>query len=945
MGTDDTPKIGIQHQDIGRKAVDLGLLTPKQLRDVIAKISATPNADLSDSKSLAAALVSMGLLSQRQVDSLSEETAVRIKSVGKYRIIKKLGHGGMGVVFEAVDSELGRTVALKMIRSNTTDPQEAAVDEERFIREARLSANVPKHPNIVGVYEAGLLEGKHYIAMEYIEGSQLSDWRQKESPSLRLQIGVLRDVALAVDHAHRHNIIHRDLKPQNILIDAKGSPHVTDFGLAKQARQDASLSLSGAGRVTGTPTYMSPEQATGRRDVDHRADVWALGVMMFEMLTGRPPFKGESPVDVMVKAANEPVPAPSKVIREGTHVAFDQTLERICLKALARDRKDRYASARAFADDLGRWLKGQTVVIKPPPVSTRSAWALGATIFGGLTAIVVLVVLLAPSSPSPEELASRKSLKARELVAQGRRLLGKGKYADALVAFGDASKEDPANAAAAAGKAEAEEKIAGSRKTAAAPPSASAQEAIRNAREHARANPNDVEVQIHNWEQARTAAAGTPLASEAEAGYTAAVEKRRASIAAELRDLDATVAGFREVEYFWRARDALASAAGRRAHPDWEKAIRTRQEDLQKHVASTYEKVEQDAAAAKRTNDSAGVAKLRTRVALWKWADLGERLDESLSRISPPSHDAPPPVPPSGMAELAPLKAHQKGINSLAFSPRGNAVITSGYDKSIRHWDLAGHVPPKKLLDGTTVFGVAYSPDGRWVAAGLEDGTIMLWDTVKYQGRPCTGHSAAVIDVAFSADSRSLASASVDGTARVWDTAGASLKAKFEGHPRGAICAAFSPDGKVLAVGSAGSMIRVWDLASGQERRSFSEGIGGSTRAVAFSPDGKLLASGGEDSRLNVWELDSNQVRCIAAKSTLITGVGFSLDGRWICAAWKEGVLGLWDAVSGEPRAIFKEEEGFYSMALAPKGDLLAGGTGSGRLRIWQLPASKSPSK
>src|SRR6185436_8007706 len=157
MGVDDTPKIGLQYQDIGRKAVDLGLLTPMQLRDVISKISATPNADLSDPRALAAALVSMGLLSQRQVDSLREETAVRMKSVGKYRIIKKLGHGGMGVVFEAVDSELGRTVALKMIRSTTTDPQEAAIDEERFIREARMSANVPKHPNIVGVYEAGLL--------------------------------------------------------------------------------------------------------------------------------------------------------------------------------------------------------------------------------------------------------------------------------------------------------------------------------------------------------------------------------------------------------------------------------------------------------------------------------------------------------------------------------------------------------------------------------------------------------------------------------------------------------------------------------------------------------------------------------------------------------------------------------------------------------------------
>ena len=174
---------------------------------------------------------------------------------GKYRLLRELGHGAMGIVYEATDTALKRKVALKMmVPGNRPDPME----DERFVREGQLYAKLPRHPNIVGVYEAGLLDGRRYLSMELIQGQAMSNWRKTGSVTIRQQVKLLHDVALAVHHAHEHNVIHRDLKPENVLVDAKHRPFVTDFGLAKSLGHDVSMSLTVAGLVVGTPAYMSP---------------------------------------------------------------------------------------------------------------------------------------------------------------------------------------------------------------------------------------------------------------------------------------------------------------------------------------------------------------------------------------------------------------------------------------------------------------------------------------------------------------------------------------------------------------------------------------------------------------------------------------------------------------------------------------------------------------
>src|SRR5436190_858435 len=180
---------------IGQRAVEVGLITANQLRDVLMELTRIAGGPAD----VGAALVNKGLLSAAQLDALS---GTALKRLGKYVIVRELGRGGMGVVYEAEDSELDRRVALKMLLGSLhSDPGESALEEERFVREARLSANLPKHPQIIGVYEAGILEGRRFIAMEYIEGQQLSEWRRQGSITMRQQITVLRDTAMAVDHA------------------------------------------------------------------------------------------------------------------------------------------------------------------------------------------------------------------------------------------------------------------------------------------------------------------------------------------------------------------------------------------------------------------------------------------------------------------------------------------------------------------------------------------------------------------------------------------------------------------------------------------------------------------------------------------------------------------------------------------------------------------------
>jgi serine/threonine protein kinase len=276
-----------------------------------------------------------------------------------YEILGELGRGGMGVVYKARQINLGRIVALKTILAGA---HASASELARFRWEAEAIARV-HHPNIVQVYEVGETDGLPYFSLEFCGGGSLEQRLTEPMPD-RQAVELVRTLAHAVHAAHQAGIIHRDLKPANVLLDEDGTPKITDFGLAKKTEGGQGLTQSGA--VMGTPSYLAPEQAGGHANrVTTQADVYALGAILYRCLTGRPPFQGDTVMDTLMQVLQRPPELPS-IIRHG----IDRDLELICLKCLEKDPARRYPSADALAADLGHWLDGTPVSVRPPALTT-----------------------------------------------------------------------------------------------------------------------------------------------------------------------------------------------------------------------------------------------------------------------------------------------------------------------------------------------------------------------------------------------------------------------------------------------------------------------------------------------------------------------------------------------------------------------------------------------
>jgi serine/threonine protein kinase/tetratricopeptide (TPR) repeat protein len=284
----------------------------------------------------------------------------RLPEIAGYELIELLGEGGMGVVYKSRQLGLNRLVAVKMIR---TDRRGTADRLARFRTEAEAVARL-RHPNIVQIFEIGEANGAPFVSLELLEGSSLDDKLATTPQPGRAAAELLITLANAVQVAHDEGIIHRDLKPSNILFSKDGVPKITDFGLAKL---DADSRLTEPGQIMGSPSYMAPEQARGEaRNVGRPADLYALGAILYEMLTGRPPFKGETPIETVHQVINDDVVPPSRLVSK---IARD--LETICLHCLNKEQSRRYRSAAALADDLRRYLSGRTIQARPTPFWER----------------------------------------------------------------------------------------------------------------------------------------------------------------------------------------------------------------------------------------------------------------------------------------------------------------------------------------------------------------------------------------------------------------------------------------------------------------------------------------------------------------------------------------------------------------------------------------------
>jgi eukaryotic-like serine/threonine-protein kinase len=332
-----------------------------------------------------------------------------VRYFGDYEIRRVVGRGAMGVVYEARQVSLNRPVALKMIKAGVLADE---AELRRFQNEAEAVALLD-HAGIVPVYEVGEHEGQRYFSMKLIEGGNLGEQIEKLKADPKGSATLLAETAEAVHHAHMRGILHRDLKPANILVDPEGHPHVTDFGLAKRVEGGAEMTQSGA--ILGTPAYMSPEQATGRRaSITTATDVYGLGAILYALLTGKAPFGGDSVIETLDAVRNRPPDSPKKF---NTHVPRD--LETICLKCLAKDPYRRYASAHALADDLNNWLNSRPISARRVGAMERAwLWCKRKPAVAALAASVVLASVVGTASVIAVQTRANRLLARKNLDLQ-----------------------------------------------------------------------------------------------------------------------------------------------------------------------------------------------------------------------------------------------------------------------------------------------------------------------------------------------------------------------------------------------------------------------------------------------------------------------------------------------------------------------------------------------
>jgi eukaryotic-like serine/threonine-protein kinase len=365
---------------LGKRALERGFLTPVQLQKAIVENCRRQGEAGASGGSLGFFLLSKGYLTPEQLAELMRSEPSSVSSApkppavqtpaapvspfaaakervrfGKFQILRELGRGSMGEVLEAYDTTNGRRVALKRPFIKRQSGMVGPKDEERFLVEASIAGLLPPHPNLLQVYESGKIDGQCFIAMEVVDGLTMFAWRK--TATFRQEVDIILQVAEGIHHAHEYGVIHRDLKPQNVMIHPEGRAVVMDFGLAKSTQWAGSVSLTPLGYIVGSPGYMSPEQAASIRNVDRRTDLYSLGVMLYQALTGRKPFEGRTAMEILLKMEQDSVRRPTEIMRAGLNPVLYQDLETVCMKALQRNPRDRHATAKRFSEALIRAME------------------------------------------------------------------------------------------------------------------------------------------------------------------------------------------------------------------------------------------------------------------------------------------------------------------------------------------------------------------------------------------------------------------------------------------------------------------------------------------------------------------------------------------------------------------------------------------------------------
>jgi WD40 repeat protein/serine/threonine protein kinase len=850
--------------------------------------------------------------------------------IGPYKLLQQLGEGGMGTVFMAEQTRpVQRVVALKLIKAGMDSRAVLA----RFEAERQALA-LMDHPNIAKVFDAGTTDrGLPYFVMELIKGVPIMKYCDDHQLTCGARLELFVSVCQAVQHAHQKGIIHRDLKPSNVLVclyDGKPVPKVIDFGVAKATGQrltDRTL-FTAVGSVVGTLEYMSPEQAeVNQLDVDTRSDIYSLGVLLYELLTGTTPLERErckttSFLEVLRLIREEEPQRPSTRLlstKELQTIAANRGLEPcrlgvvvrgeldwIVMKALEKDRNRRYETASAFAADVGRYLNDESVLACPPSawyrfrklarrnrraLVTVSVFAVAALI--GVGALAVSTVLVWEANKNLKESVDRE----RKAVDKERR---EACFQRITVAHRELSIDNLAAALRAL---------------------------------------HDCPEDLREWEWyclmrlCKVDPLVIPVKTEANGVVFSPDGERLASAGG-----DGTIT-------IWDSRTG-AVVQTFQAHSDWVVSVAFHPDG--KHLASRGADLKLKVWDLTATGQAAFTER----------CDPTRKFGSSYTvAFGPDGRQLAAGT--DGVVKvwdwknrqlLHSLPGHNFHSIPVVFSGDGR-LATGGFREDVKLWNPeTGTLLRAIHAHDHPVGALAFSPDGKWLASSSFDRTVKISDSTSGETYHTLPHTGNVECVAVSPDGRRLVSSGEDKTVRVWDATTGREILGLHGHTERCGCVAFSPDGQRLASASTDGTIRIWDATplrgnEGQETLTFAE-HSDEIRSVAFSPDGGRIASAGSDGLVRVWDARTGRVSAefsgywdSGGQKVVVFCVAWHPQGHLIASA-SLGTVTVCDARTGRevfplPTATGKIDLPYQAVAFSPDGRYLVTGKADGVVRVW----------